>query len=330
MRFLLNLSTCKMLLQGSSRNISVCTRCSSTNSELKLDVDELSEEKFKVLELVKKRTAAKKHFGKTLEKFFKQPRVQVQSVTQDWGSVWPGPRSFHPASVPLPIRMGYPKRNEPSPDKWGNAELMKIPNFLHLTPPVIERQCKAIKKFCTPWPKELESEEAQNYFYPLVVKTSSYLHSSASLRDPRARSVSITVSLDSLKLDWHGCDKLLRLVGERFDPITRLITITADRCPLSQQNLDYCIYLLTVIYNESKKTEPWEHEKGEFDYEYFDFDRSKSKETVEKLQEFTGEILPEEKIESYSNAVVAIHNEDENEETLENYKNAVLKILKLK
>jgi small subunit ribosomal protein S35 len=31
------------------------------------------------------------------------------------------------------------------PGKFANAELMKIPNFLHLTPPAIERQCQALK-----------------------------------------------------------------------------------------------------------------------------------------------------------------------------------------
>ena len=32
-----------------------------------------------------------------------------------------------------------------SPGKYGNAELMKIPNFLHLTPAHIKKHCAAIK-----------------------------------------------------------------------------------------------------------------------------------------------------------------------------------------
>ena len=32
-----------------------------------------------------------------------------------------------------------------APKKYGNAELMKIPNFLHLTPAHIEKHCKALK-----------------------------------------------------------------------------------------------------------------------------------------------------------------------------------------
>lgn len=67
-------------------------------------------------------------------------------VDQDWGNVWPTARTFHPASVPLPLHQGYvPPQKRAPPNKWGNLELMKIPNFLHLTPPVIKRQCEALK-----------------------------------------------------------------------------------------------------------------------------------------------------------------------------------------
>jgi hypothetical protein len=64
-------------------------------------------------------------------------------VDQEWGAVWPGPRSFQPATVPLPVRQGYPRKAAAPPGKFVNAELMKIPNFLHLTPPVIKKQCKS-------------------------------------------------------------------------------------------------------------------------------------------------------------------------------------------
>lgn len=64
------------------------------------------------------------------------------ATDQNWGAVWPGPRTFHPATVPLPVRQGWTPKNKPPPSKYANAELMKIPNFLHLTPPVIKRQCK--------------------------------------------------------------------------------------------------------------------------------------------------------------------------------------------
>ena len=73
---------------------------------------------------------------------------------QDWASVWPAAKTFHPASVPLPVRQGYTHlKGQVVPGKYANVELMKVPNFLHLTPPAIQKQCEALKKFCTPWPK---------------------------------------------------------------------------------------------------------------------------------------------------------------------------------
>lgn len=99
-------------------------------------------------------------------------RANQMAVDQDWGNVWPGPRSFHPATVPLPIHQGYVPKNMAAPGKFANAELMKIPNFLHLTPPVIKRQCEALKKFCTPWPANLETDEKIAQHFPIDVITS--------------------------------------------------------------------------------------------------------------------------------------------------------------
>ena len=117
----------------------------------------------------------------------------VMPVDQDWGSVWPGPRTFHPASVPLPVRQGYNEKGAP-PGKFGNAELMKIPNFLHLTPPVVKRQCEALKRFCTAWPQGLETDAKCEEMFPLEIITSDYCHSSPDIRDPLARIVTIKVN----------------------------------------------------------------------------------------------------------------------------------------
>ena len=54
-----------------------------------------------------------------------------------------------------------------------------------------------------------------------------------------------------LPLNAHAKDKLLRLVGERYDPANDVLTIMTDRCPLRQQNLDYALYLLTALFHES-------------------------------------------------------------------------------
>ena len=81
-------------------------------------------------------------------------RETQMKPTQDWGSVWPTHRTFQPSAVPLPIRQGATQtKGQITPAKYANPELMKIPNFLHLTPPIIKKQCNKLKEFCTPWPE---------------------------------------------------------------------------------------------------------------------------------------------------------------------------------
>lgn len=48
------------------------------------------------------------------------------AVDQDWSSVYPTAAAFKPASVPLPIRMGYPVKRGVPPPKEGNLELIKV------------------------------------------------------------------------------------------------------------------------------------------------------------------------------------------------------------
>lgn len=60
------------------------------------------------------------------------------------------------------------------------------------------------------------------------------------------------MDISDLNLDQHGLDKLLRLVGDRYDRESNTLTITADRCPLHSQNIEYCRYLLTVIRAETE------------------------------------------------------------------------------
>ena len=72
------------------------------------------------------------------------------STDQDWTNVWPTAATFKQSVVPLPITQGYvasDKENKGLPvEKYANAELMKIPNFLHLTPNHIKKHCSAIKR----------------------------------------------------------------------------------------------------------------------------------------------------------------------------------------
>nr|XP_023028690.1 28S ribosomal protein S35, mitochondrial [Leptinotarsa decemlineata] len=254
------------------------------------------------------------------------PRTNQMPVDQDWGNVWPGPRSFHPATVPLPVRQGYVEKGAP-PDKFANAELIKIPNFLHLTPPVIKRQCEALKKFCTPWPKALNNEETCQKHFPIEVISSDYCHSSPSIRDPLSRIVTVRFKLSSLKLNARAKDKFLRLIGERYNEENDTVTIVTDRCPLKKQNYDYAMYLITALYHESWKVEPWEKLKSEADMEHYDWEKSKSKTNVEAIFGQPAEKI--ENIEEYSEAVNKLMNEGESEYAWARYNEVVRKLLKL-
>lgn len=252
-------------------------------------------------------------------------RTKQMKTDQDWGNVWPGPRSFHPASVPLPLRQGYTKKGAPPPDKYANAELMKIPNFLHLTPPVIKRQCEILKQFCTPWPKQLDTDEKCDEYFPLTVCTSDYCHSSPTIRDPLARIVTVRFKLAALGFNERAKDKFLRLVGERYNKETDLVTIVTDRCPLRKQNYDYAMYLITALFHESWKVEPWESEKSEADMEYYNWENNASKRNIEAIFSKRAEDIPD--INVYSEAVSNLMNEGENEYTISKYREAVRKIL---
>lgn len=180
----------------------------------------------------------------------------MSTDNDSWLNVWPAARVFHPAVVPLPIHMGHvnrPERYAP-PDKWGNLELMKVPNFLHLTPPAIKAQCAAIKKFCTKWPEELKTDQDCFNHFPLEYITTDYVHSSPSIRDPRAREVVLRFKLDALPLDDHAKDKLKRILNagdDRYNVETGIVTLITNKCPLRKQNKDYINYLLTACFFES-------------------------------------------------------------------------------
>ena len=175
------------------------------------------------------------------------------STKQKWSNVWPAARVFHPSTVPLPLYMGFtkPNSNEVPAGKYHNPELLKIPNFLHLTPPAIQQQCEALKKFCTQWPKGLETDQKCDKHFPLQIKTQDFVFSGPSIRWPDYRIVELTLKMSDLPLDYHAMDKMKRLLVERYDPKTDTITITASRCPTRKQNYEYANYLLTALYFES-------------------------------------------------------------------------------
>ena len=51
--------------------------------------------------------------------------------------------------------------------------------------------------------------------------------------------------------DDYAQQKMIDLVGERYNPQTNVLTLASDRCPTRKQNKEYLIYLLKVLYLES-------------------------------------------------------------------------------
>ncbi|GMR58219.1 hypothetical protein PMAYCL1PPCAC_28414, partial [Pristionchus mayeri] len=194
------------------------------------------------------------------------PRENEMRTDQDWTGVWPAARSFASSVVPLPIRMGTRK----NPDKRapfkkeGNLELVKIPNFLHLTPAAIQKHCDAIKKFTTPFPNALKGKKEITAL-PLSVSYADYVHQGTNIRDNRARVCTIRIKGAALELNPTAKEKMMRLAGTRYDEATDTFTITTDRCYTRAQNYDYAFYLLTVVYHESNKVESWEEMAAEAD-----------------------------------------------------------------
>ncbi|XP_053317872.1 28S ribosomal protein S35, mitochondrial isoform X2 [Spea bombifrons] len=262
------------------------------------------------------------------------PRTEKMLPDQDWSSVYPSAASFKPSAVPLPIRMGYPVKSGAPPDKMGNLELLKIPNFLHLTPVAIKKHCAALKEFCTPWPSDLSSDELCAQHFPIEIQASDYVSAGPSVRNPKGRVVTLRVKLSSLNLDDHARKKIIKLVGSRYDPATDTLAIQADRCPLRRQNQDYSMYLLTVLYHESWKTEAWESEKAESDMEEYVWEGSKSEnsllQTLLKLRSGSStkeEILRSPDVQEYRAAVLNMRNQGEKEDNISQYKESVKKLL---
>ncbi|XP_070190189.1 small ribosomal subunit protein mS35-like isoform X3 [Littorina saxatilis] len=276
-------------------------------------------------------------------------------IDQDWTNVWPAASTFKWSVVPFPVRQGYVETATENdgviPPKYANAELMKIPNFLHLSPAHVKKHCAALKEFCTEWPAGLETDEACQKHFPVEVQSSDYVFSGPSIRDPRARTVTVKLHLSDLELDYHARDKFIRLVGDCYNPDSDEVVFTSERCPLKRQNDDYIRYLLTAIYFESWKKEAWEDEKAEEDMEKYFWEISKSKDTVIKLLQTTKEIdkasasagdqklqyLPDDtseesllalkEVQEYRDAISECMNDGEDDNSISKYGQAVRKLL---
>uniref|UniRef100_A0A3P8XTZ2 Small ribosomal subunit protein mS35 mitochondrial conserved domain-containing protein n=1 Tax=Esox lucius TaxID=8010 RepID=A0A3P8XTZ2_ESOLU len=270
-----------------------------------------------------------------------EPRKDRMPVDQDWTAVYPTAAPFRPGSVPLPVRMGFPVKRGVPPEKKGNLELIKIPNFLHLTPTAIKKHCEAMKLFCTEWPSALDTNVKCDEHFPIKIECKDYVSAGTSIRNPSARIVNLRVKLSSLNLDDHAGKKMVKLLGERYCKETDIITIITDSCPVRQQNYDYAMYLLTVLYHESWKTEAWESEKTVADMEEYSWEDSPSQKnalsTLVRMQ-IAGEVegdavrdklLGRPEVQEYRESVIRLMNEGESESSILQYREAVKKLLKL-
>ncbi|KAM3870468.1 small ribosomal subunit protein mS35 [Diretmus argenteus] len=270
-----------------------------------------------------------------------EPRTEKMAVDQDWTAVYPAAASFRADSVPLPVRMGYPPEGGVHPAKKGNLELIKIPNFLHLTPAAIKKHCEALKPFCTEWPSALDTDAKCDEHFPIKMESTDYVSAGMSVRNPSARIVNLKVKLSSLNLDDHARKKMLKLVGKRYCKATGILTITADSCPFRQQNTDYAMYLLTVLYHESWKTEPWEATKTTADVEEYSWENSPSQNNIldtlvrmrvageEEVEGVREELLGRREVQEYKDSVTRLKNEGESESTMLQYREAVKKVFNL-
>nr|XP_018901916.1 PREDICTED: 28S ribosomal protein S35, mitochondrial [Bemisia tabaci] len=322
--------TCRSVASIHVRSLFQTSALLQTETEGLLDDDE----EFRVIDLKKTSQKSVKKFQRE-EKPVLPPRYTRMPVDQDWASVWPGPRSFHPATVPLPMFQGNMSDGLPPVGKFANAELMKIPNFLHLTPPAVKKQTEALRKFCTAWPEGLETDEKIEQHFPLEVITSDYCHSAPKIRDPKARIVTVKFKVKALKLGKHSKDKFKRLCKDNYSEERDDVCIVADRCPVRKQNYEYAMYLITALYHEAWNFAEWEKEKSEVDMEYYDWDLNKSKQSYVQLKCWPGKPNPEtvdfntpEAIK-YRNAVTDLFNKGEDVDTLAKYKEAVKDILGL-
>jgi len=221
----------------------------------------------------------------------RKPRSKIRSLsradmidpdTTDWSSVYDAAQSYNPSVVPLPIRMGRPRSNrigDIPPNDKGNIELLKIPNFFHLTPPAIKKHCEALKEYCTPWPAIVNDRLVR-------ITTINFLYSGPSIRHPDSRKVKLQIYLKDLDLNEHARQKLMLLVGDRYNPSNDELTIITDRCPTRKQNKEYAYYLLAALYHESWKTEEWEQEAEGKTFEELQEDVDSVKSELDpKLQE---------------------------------------------
>uniref|UniRef100_A0A914BZR5 Ribosomal protein S24/S35 mitochondrial conserved domain-containing protein n=1 Tax=Acrobeloides nanus TaxID=290746 RepID=A0A914BZR5_9BILA len=279
----------------------------------------------------------------------------------DWPSHWPTAKTYNAQVCPLPIRREYQKHpGLVTPrDGFNNTEMLKIPNFLHLTPTAIKRHCEAIKEFFTPFPESIKKQKKafRDEYFPITMKYSDFVHQSNSIRDCRSRTVTLIMSDVTFNLkDVRERTKFRQLAGNRWNEQTKTLSFVVDRCYTRKQNQDYIDFLITALYSETKKEASWEKLKTRADTLNIDFQgsstedrlvnilagiqkRSAEKEQkpvafspvlseIEKDEKITKEVLRKHpKVKQYSRAWEKYMNKTETPETVRQYAKSIRRLL---
>jgi len=193
-----------------------------------------------------------------------------EASKKDWPSAHPTPQSYNQNIIPLPIRMGrhWINRIDPLPaEADGNIELLKIPNFFHLTPPAIERHCEALKPYTTPFPKDVIDR-------PIRITTINYLYDGPSVRHPNSRKIKFQVYVKDLQLTAVEETKLKRLLGKRYNPQNDELTLISQLCTTRAHNKEYGYYLLASLLQEARTVHDWEEKVSEYQDEVVDVELS--------------------------------------------------------
>uniref|UniRef100_A0A8C8FYD2 Small ribosomal subunit protein mS35 mitochondrial conserved domain-containing protein n=1 Tax=Oncorhynchus tshawytscha TaxID=74940 RepID=A0A8C8FYD2_ONCTS len=246
------------------------------------------------------------------------PRTDRMPVDQDWTAVYPTAAPFRQGSVPLPVRMGFPVKRGVPPEKKGNLELIKIPNFLHLTPAAIKKHCEARS---AQWPSALDTDAKYDEHFPVKVKSKDYMSAGTAHRNPSTHIVHLRVKLSSLNLDNHARKKMVKLVGERYCKETDTLTITR------QVNSRFMTPPCTVLYHESWKAEAWESEKTVADMGLGEQPLSEERPVHVGPHGVSRGGKPE--VQEYRDSVTRLKNEGESEGSVLQYREAGKKLLNL-
>ena len=105
-------------------------------------------DEFRVYQIEGLRLSEREGRLKRKQKKMPPPRSRSMPTDQDWTDIWPTAHTFKWSAVPFPVRQGFIDNTSENqgivPSSYGNLELMKPPNFLHLTPAHIKKHCNAI------------------------------------------------------------------------------------------------------------------------------------------------------------------------------------------